>query len=74
MCFSQVGEFVLVEEGNNLRSQFGNYYSFFTNSDPEAPFIITVPYVDFFGLGEKLRTKNCYNSKMPVLLSGRSRL
>ena len=50
--FSQVGELVVISDSDDLRAQFGNYYSFFTSSDTDAPFVVTVPYNDFNGLGK----------------------
>ena len=41
-------------DNSDLRSQFGGYYSFFTNSDLEEAFVTTVPYTDFNGLGTVL--------------------
>ena len=42
----------MIEPNTDLRSQFGQYYSFFTESDPDAPAITTVPYIDYFALGK----------------------
>lgn len=42
----------MIEPDEDLRSQFGQYYSFFTESDPNAPAVTTVPYIDYFALGE----------------------
>ena len=49
--YTQTGEFTIIDPEKDVRSQFGQFYSFFSELSPDSPSITTVPYIDFFGLG-----------------------
>ena len=49
--YFQPGEFKWVRNVTNLRYQLASYYNIFSDSHPSKNPIMTVPYIDFSGLG-----------------------
>ena len=54
VLFCQSGKFTSISDTNNLRSAMATYYDFFSrNAEKDRP-IVSVPYVDAFGIGNNI--------------------
>ena len=53
LFFFKAGKFTYVSNTNTLRNDMATYYDFFSSKTIRNEPIISIPYVDAFGLGKK---------------------
>ena len=50
----QPGHFIRVDNPSDLRSKMGTYYTYISRTGSQPRVVFSVPYKDYFGIGEYL--------------------